>query len=119
MTRNINVGIETADRFWRKWNIPAFSPHAHSVYAIREGLWNPKDDHEYVMAGDLSFVAKSDALYLIPGWEDSHGAQMEIAYARSLGIASWESELALVDWVKREFKFLPLTERFPNYEEPQ
>jgi hypothetical protein len=113
ITRNIKAGIRQGARFWQKWKIPAFVPHAQSGYFEE---WD--DDKHYipVLAGDLEVISRCDAMFLLPGWEDSTGAQIEVAFANKRGIKVFESELALVDWVKKNFTNIPMSARMPDYE---
>ena len=45
------------------------------------------DDHtwEYYLAGDLKLVVDVDAIAMLPGWEESKGAQLELYVAKALG----------------------------------
>jgi hypothetical protein len=101
-TRNINAGIKQAARLWQKWHIPAFSPHAQSGQWEE---WDQERDYIPVLAGDLQMLNRSDMMLLLPGWEESLGAQLEVGYANYLGLRVFESELALVDHVKNNYDY--------------
>jgi hypothetical protein len=51
--------------------VVAFCPHAH-LMASQDAI----SDEEWI-AGDLEIVARSDAIYLLPGWKDSDGSRDE------------------------------------------
>jgi uncharacterized protein DUF4406 len=46
----------------------------------------PGFDYDAVLANDLEAVAKCDAIYLLPKWEFSNGARLELATALDLGL---------------------------------
>lgn len=53
-------------------------------------------DYEGIMAVDLALVRRSNALFMLPGWEKSPGAVRERDLALSLGVPVFESVDALV-----------------------
>ena len=82
------------------WNFPAFHAAAEKW---RENGWeieNPAetDDgdttkpREYYMRLDLEKVMSVDAVIVLPAWENSKGAKLEIAVAREIGIAVIDSQ---------------------------
>ena len=44
---------------------------------------------EQFMAGDLEMLSRCDAIYMLPGWEDSKGAQIEHSRAIELGVPAY------------------------------
>lgn len=87
-----------------RWNFDAFDEATaqlraagHSVYSPaeieRKGGFDPdapvdaftQEDREAAMKRDLDFVLFVDALALLPGWEDSAGAGLEVAVAKAIG----------------------------------
>lgn len=44
------------------------------------------------LKADLRMVLDSDAIQLLPGWENSRGAQLEVHVARAVGIEVWEPQ---------------------------
>lgn len=53
--------------------------------ALRDVDANPRS-WEYYMRKDVRSVAKVDALCLLPGWQNSKGARLEVTVAKALGI---------------------------------
>lgn len=52
-----------------------------------EGQVFTQADYRRMMLRDLTAIAEScDAIYLLPGWENSKGAQVEKAFANFLGL---------------------------------
>ncbi|NDB86541.1 MAG: DUF4406 domain-containing protein, partial [Alphaproteobacteria bacterium] len=47
---------------------------------------NPNHTWTYYMRRDLPLVLKSDAICLLPGWQDSNGASLEVTVAKAIGI---------------------------------
>lgn len=47
---------------------------------------NPNHTWTYYMRRDLPLVLKADAICLLPGWQDSNGASLEVTVAKALGI---------------------------------
>lgn len=48
----------------------------------------PRRDY---MRADIQFVLDADAVAVLPGWQGSAGARLEVAIARELGIPIWDS----------------------------
>ena len=46
----------------------------------------PTDDYDTCMSKDLQALATCHGIYLLLGWEQSPGAQIELAKARELGL---------------------------------
>lgn len=82
--------FDNADEVLISYGWKTFSPAQHDRdsgaaddYPNARPLW------EYMMT-DLAEVAKSDAVFVLPGWEDSHGATLEVMVAQSLDILVFE-----------------------------
>lgn len=44
-----------------------------------------------LLISDLTALADCDAVYLLPGWEESRGVDIEVRFARYFGIPVFES----------------------------
>jgi hypothetical protein len=86
------------------YNFPAFRAAALRLRFSGYEVWSPaerdieenRDPNEIgelalkdYMADDLRAVCQSDAIVLLPGWENSTGAQLELHVARTCGIQGW------------------------------
>lgn len=89
------------------WNFPAFEEAAETLRTWGFTVFSPAErdkekgwDTEYpnarplweYMMDDLPDVAKSSAVFFLPGWRKSQGATLEYLVARSLGIPCYEYE---------------------------
>lgn len=52
---------------------------------------NPKSYEDYLRA-DLRALLGTTAVVVLPGWEQSNGARLEVTVARALGMLVWEYE---------------------------
>lgn len=89
------------------WNYPAFfeaeyqlrelgknplNPAHHDGLTVEEAIRSagtpdrPSHSWSYYMRRDLPHVAQADALCLLPGWQESRGARLEVHVATTLGI---------------------------------
>ena len=73
-------------------NRPAFAMAAEKVEAAGmipvnpHTLCDPSWDWHRCMRADVAALCASDALLLLPGWEKSNGAQLELHIAHRLGL---------------------------------
>ena len=81
------------------FNYPAFD-HASRVWADKGwAVLNPADhflrdqrlDMPVYMRGAIHAVLQADALALLPGWENSPGATMEVILAHRLGLEIYDA----------------------------
>lgn len=100
-----NKNIEFAREYihlFIKNDIPFYSPHLNIDQEVLN-LGSEFNDFSWQL--NAEFLRRSDALAVLPGWENSEGTKMEIENAtkRSLPIFYLEKEGALAEiikWVK-------------------
>lgn len=79
------------------FNYPAFNAAAEALRAAGHTVLNPVDSEQHNDTGKpqrwdwymrhaLRMVLDSEALALLPGWENSKGARLEFQVADSLGL---------------------------------
>jgi len=83
VTRNENAieQFEEADKFLRKiGHIPLNPIRIDAPHPLKMGKWL------YYMRKSVELLVKSDALFLLDGWEKSDGARIEFDLCVKLGI---------------------------------
>jgi hypothetical protein len=90
--------FDLAERLWRGAGHQPFSPAATCRvlgYALGDGTdpAAPVDDGHlrHVMSMDIACIMAADAIGLLPGWEDSTGATLELALAQFLGLGVYDA----------------------------
>jgi len=91
--------FDAAERAWRTAGHHPFSPAA-LVRALgyevghacqpREGK-SAIDHLRHVMLSDIACIYASEAIALLPGWETSKGATVELALAQFLGLPVYDA----------------------------
>lgn len=77
--QNIRIAEETALNFW-KLGAAVICPHTNTRFYQGEA-----DDNTW-LAGDLTILRVCDSIFMLPGWESSEGARVELAFAKKIGI---------------------------------
>ena len=79
--RNILAASEAAIEGWRQgWAV--ICPHKNT-----SGYQHAADiPYETWIEGDLEILRRCDAICMLPGWEQSNGARIELALAYDLGL---------------------------------
>jgi Domain of unknown function (DUF4406) len=76
-------------------NVEAFNAEAHRLRLLGYSVVNPVEVAEGIgpnptwqscMRADVKMLAGCDALVLLPGWQESQGAMLEIQLAFQLGL---------------------------------
>jgi hypothetical protein len=91
---NIRRAEVMALRVWQLGGV-ALCPHTMTRFyqgALPDGVW---------LAGDLELVRRSDAVFAIDRWQQSAGAQAEVAYAQVKQIPIFESLEQLAVWIAK------------------
>ena len=90
--RNVRVGI-TSSVEAVKGGYSVFCPFLDFHYGLISEL-----SLEAYRANSLEWVKVSDAMLLLPGWENSTGVRAELAEASKYGIPAFESLHELYQW---------------------
>ncbi len=89
----IRKAIVAADRLDESGVITAWVPHQNAMY----DLVCPHTA-EYWLGYDIAQLARSDALYRIPGMSD--GADDEVAFAKEVGMPVFYDEQQVIAWAE-------------------
>ena len=80
--RNIEVAEQYTESLW-KLGFGVMCPHSNTKHME---LRAPKVPYEHYMELDLKLIESCDAIFMLPGWEDSRGSNLEMEHAKALGI---------------------------------
>jgi hypothetical protein len=84
-------------RGYPDFNYPAFNRASEYLEKGGYGVLNPATnfdgatdlDFETYMRADLSMLLDATGIFMLKGWQNSEGARLELAVAKSLGLAVW------------------------------
>ena len=85
MLANIVMARAYARILWKR-GYAAICPHTNT--AFMDGPDIPPDKF---IEGDLEIIERCDAMFMLPGWEKSEGANKEYALAVNLGMPIYHS----------------------------
>jgi hypothetical protein len=85
--RNVMRAREEAARWWATGNWAPICPHLNSMFI--DGYEGCGD--EVFLEGDLELLRRSDAICMLPGWENSAGARREREFALDMGLVLFEN----------------------------
>lgn len=101
-----------------------FTPGLHAEFASPEYCTIERTPHgtKYYLWRDLPYLAACDAIALLPGWEKSEGARIELAVAQSCGLGVYDAVASLelkppkmlVDPLQYARAYVPVTVAEPN-----
>lgn len=93
---NMRKGLRLSIQVLKSGFAP-FSPWLDYTFGIMEDI-----SVEEFKAYSMEWLMVSEAVLLVPGWEESEGTKAEIAEAKRLGIPIFESFISLLHWGKQE-----------------
>ena len=83
--RNIRAAAQVAAEYMKLgWAV--FCPHTMTSIIDREFNADKTLDWEDWLTMDLCWLMECDAIYMLPGWRKSQGAQLEYMVAKAQGI---------------------------------
>lgn len=94
--QHINAALEAAAQL-AVAGVGYFCPHQHSAHFE---VITPSVPPEYWYELDMFFLEKCDALYLLPGWEDSSGSRAEYERAREIGMPIFMTIEGVLEWAQ-------------------
>ncbi len=81
---NVKKAAEVAYSYVKEgWIV--FCPHTHS-HSIDQWFNDGTVTWEVWLIQDIHWIAKCDAIHMLPGWRNSKGAQLEYMVAQALGL---------------------------------
>lgn len=91
---NIRNAAKYAIMVWQHGGV-ALCPHKNTAFF--GGV--PGTSDETWLEGDLELLRRCDAVWAIPGWSTSEGAQREIEFAKQLDIPVFYHDDELIDFL--------------------
>ena len=80
------------------FNFPAFNGRAAEWRAEGWEVFNPAETaladkpRDYYLRIDVRAICECDAIAVLPGWQNSRGATLEVSLARELGLAVYDAD---------------------------
>lgn len=123
-------------RGYKEYNFPAFHAAAARLRELGYEVWSPaeRDEQEdgfdpktdeaqpieYYMRHDLPPVIASDAIAVLPGWQQSVGARNEVQVARMCGLPVLDADTLepIAETIMQEAQRLVYGERGATYSHP-
>lgn len=91
---NVIAAMGVALEVWKAGHV-AICPHANTfcfqnASGCSDDVW---------LEGDLAILERCDALVTSPGWENSKGTQVELAFANKFNIPVFHDVTKLLEWL--------------------
>lgn len=77
----------------------ALCPHMTTAH-LEEDVDPDLAPDEAFLVGTMEMMRRCDAVYLVPGWQQSEGSRTEVKEARRLGMPVFESYLDMSRWIE-------------------
>lgn len=82
------------------WNFPSFNATAKKLRDAGHTVFNPAETDngdtsrswDYYMRKDLQMLCQADSVAVLPGWQRSRGATLEVSVAEAIGIQVLDAE---------------------------
>lgn len=91
--------FETFDRYERQLrerDFTIFNPaKCINSKALQEFISDEKFTYRYCLHRDINFIFHCDGIVVMPGWETSKGARLEVYVAKSVGLPIYSVESLL------------------------
>jgi hypothetical protein len=103
------------------FNYPVFNQVSEELEKLGISVRNPASnfggdssrDYSEYMRLDIGMVLDSNVLVLLPGWENSDGAKLEISLAKALKLDFWEARKDISTGTPEGWVFFPIDEPVP------
>lgn len=98
---NVAKGCRAAEKLINHGKLGVILPHL-SAHLNAQNVFKGTAGWDYWMPVDLTYIAKCDVIYMLPGWEDSKGASIEHAFAKSIKLPIFYDLDMLMRWADNE-----------------